>query len=313
MKAKQFKKPIFLLFVLTTINAVIFIYRDHFQYHPYTSYNSLYSQCDEACKTKWSGLTEIFTKVEVQEASDILTSITDIQEKKSTVEKIQTIAAFIYNKFHAQYGRPSDSTMSLSALKKYKLLLHSPKEKIWCGDFASMLLLFTRSQNILCRVIEIYSPEDQHVINECYVPELKQWMLVDVTYNTLTAFSHKRQYLNAQDFKELLSKTDPVFRISSTGNQNKIDTLDKNLPFILNYFKPDNDYYYYYSTDLTAVYEFKEKLKRYFFPVSWYALYKDEKKSNALFYFKVFFGFLWIVTALITIGFYLKRIMSKKQ
>src|SRR5215203_237714 len=268
MKARQFKKPVFLLFVLTAINAVIFIYRDHFQYQPYTSYNSLYSKCDESCNTKWSGLTEIFTKAEVQEANDIVISNTDIGEKKGTVEKIQTMAAFIYNKFHAQYGRPSYSTMSLSPLEKYKILLQSPKEKIWCGDFASMLLLFSRSQDILCRVIEIYSPEDQHVINECYVPELNQWMLVDVTFNTLTALSPSKQYLNAQNFRKLVNSGDPVFRISSMVNQNKIDTLNKNLPFISNYVKPDNDYQYSYSTDLRTVYKFKEKAKRYFLLLS---------------------------------------------
>ena len=311
MKARQFKKPIFLLFVLTAINAVIFIYRDHFQYHPYTSYNSLYAKCDENCKTKWSKLSEIFQKLEIKEANDILKSKTDISEKKGTLERIQTIAAFIYNKFHLQYGRPSDSVMPLSALKKYKLLVQSPKEKIWCGDFASMFLLFSRSQNILCRVIEIYSSEDQHVINECYVPELNQWILVDATYNTLTALSHSNQYLNAQNFRKLVNSDVPVFRISSVGNQNKINTLDKNLAFVANYFKPDNDYYYYYSTDLNAVYKFKEKLKRYFLPVSWYALYKEQKKSNAAFYLKFFFSFLWIIIGLVTISFYFKRIMLK--
>lgn len=312
MKARPFEKPILLLFVLlTAINAVIFIYRDHFKYHPYTSYNSLYSNCDESCKTKWSGLTEIFTKDEIQEANDILISNTDIRKEKGTLEKIQIIAAFIYNKFHAQYGRPSDSVMSLSALKKYKLLLESPNEKIWCGDFASMVLLFSRSQNILCRVIEIYSSDDQHVINECYVPELKQWMLVDVTYNTLTALSNTRQYLNVQNFRKLVNSDDPVFRISSMGSQNRFDTLDKNQPFLLNYFKPDNEYYYYYSTDLKAVYKLKEKLKRYFLPVSWYALYKNQKKGNEPFYFKIFFSLLWTLTALLTIGFYFRRGISK--
>ena len=313
MEAKQLKRLIVLLFVLTAANACIFFFREHFQYYPYVSYHSLYSECDKSCETKWSGILKMFTKRELKEADSILISNTDVSKKTNTIEKIQTIGTFLYNKFHAQYGRPSDSTMHLKPLEKYKLLSRSPNEHLWCGNFATMFLMFSSTQNILSRVVEIYANDDRHVINECYVPELKQWILVDVTFNTLTAFSNTNKYLNAQSFRQLINSNSPVYRISSIENRNRLDRLDKNIFFVKNYFKPDFDYYYYYTIDLNGVYRSKEKLKRYFLPVSWYALYKDTEKSNGPFYYKIFFGFLWIINVLFIAILYFRTVKAKKE
>jgi hypothetical protein len=313
MKGNRLKFALILLLLLSIINVLIFIYRDHFQYLPYHSYQSLYSECNEDCKEKWNKGTRTFSKDELNEANQILSANTDIKSKKQTLEKVQLIASFVYNKFHKQYGIPSDSTLSLSPLKKFKLLSNTPQEKMWCGDFARMVFLFTTSQNILCRVIDIYAPEDQHAVNECYIPELKQWVLTDATFNILSALSGNNEYLNLQNFRQKLNNGENILRIALVNNKDSTITLDRNLSFITDYYKPDRDYYYYHTLDLTSVYIFKEKLKRYFLPSSWYDLYKENRKSNSAFYLKQVFFLLWIVNFLFACGLLLKGFYDRSK
>jgi hypothetical protein len=313
MKESKLKISLFLLLVLSIINISIFIYRDHFKYLPYRTYQSLYAICDAECNDKWSKNSQIFTSDELNEANQILVRNTELENKKSSLEKVQVITSFVYNKFHKQYGRPSDSTMSLPPLKKFKLLSDSPKEQMWCGDFAKMVSLFARSQNILCRTIEIYEPADQHVVNECYIPELKQWVLTDATFNILSAYSDNNQYLNLQNFRQKLNAGENILRLASINNHDSVVSLDKNLSFIASYYKPDKDYYYYHTTDLNSVYTFKEKLKRYFLPFSWYDLYKEGDAGNGAFYLKQVFFLLWIVSFLLTVWLLLKGVYDRSK
>jgi hypothetical protein len=311
MKRSRLKFALILLLVLSIINILIFIYRDHFHYLPYRSYESLYAECNENCKEKWAEGTQIFSKAELNEANQILLAHTDIKNKKQSLEKVQLIASFVYNKFHEQYGRPADSILSWTPLQKFKLLSNSPQARMWCGDFARMVSLFTTSQNILCRIIDIYAPEDQHSVNECYIPELKQWILTDATYNIISALNNN-QYLNLQNFRQKLNNGESILRLASINNKDSIITLDKNLPFIIAYYKPDRDYYYYHTIDLASVYTFREKLKRYFLPFSWYDLYKENKKSNGAFYLRQVFFILWIVS-LLTTGLLLKGFYDRSK
>src|SRR5205823_1481170 len=157
----------------------IFLFRDSFQYQPYTSYHSLYQPCDKYCSEKWSKFVKPYPASDLTEAKNILnTHVRAISG--STCDKLLHIGNFIYTRFNSQQGNPTYQFLALSPLNQYKALSTSDTVKLWCGNFAEMFTLFCWSQGIICRTIEIMNPGDHHVLNESYIPETGQWVMTDL-------------------------------------------------------------------------------------------------------------------------------------
>lgn len=301
------------LFCLLTItNIVIYFARDRFSYFPYTSYSSLYGPCKEPCINKWKQFIYDYPIGNIPAAKIISDSILQ-SEPKQTIEKVLKLAGFLHEKFKARIGKPSDSLTIASPLDQYKMLCKNELEKLWCGNFANMFAFFCWSEDIPCRIIEIFNPGNHHVVNECYIPEINKWVMVDITSNQLLTKSLDNQYLNVLDFKATLSNSSPLLVARAKGDTVWTDTITSKTTYLNGFYKKENPLYYYYRINNAEVYKPMLKLYRYVFPVSWYEIIAEKKHSNFPFYVKQFAIFLWVFAGLLLIFIKLKGKLQRRQ
>ena len=288
------RKLFLLLLIFTTIaNSIVFYFRDRFHYQSYASYSDLYGRCTEECENKWKQFADDYSKNDLKDARRITDSISE--KKIHTLDKLLAISDFLHNRFSKQSGKPSNELLQASPLDQYKMLCASPSEKLWCGNFAQVFSFFCWSQNIVSRNIEIMYPGDRHVLNECYIPEMGTWIMVDVTNNILLTRNSEGKFLDLIQFKEALEKNKPLSSLKAdTGSGRQMTALSlQNVP--AQYFS-GYPIYYYHRVNNQKVYSAGEKLKRYFLPVSWYDIFDENKKhSNLAFYLKEILIFLWLV------------------
>lgn len=299
------RKTLLFFIILTLINGIILYYRDSFQYIPQASYKTLYQECNSNCQNKWRAFIKPYPEGELQEAKQISGAWINA-EAPTTLAKVQRISNVIHKMFKDRNGVPSQSFLNLSPLQQYKTLHTNPNEKLWCGVYAQMVAYFCWSQQIPTRYIEIMNPGDHHVVNECYIPELKKWVLVDAMYKLAGIRDLQGNFLNLQEFRSFVKEDGLIFAANAV-NTDTVRILNKNEPFIKNYYLPDNPFYYHYYTSNAYAYQPLQKVKRYFLPVSWYEIYNLQKKSNFPYVLKLVFFTLWLVS----LGFLFKQLQVK--
>jgi len=287
------KSHIAVLFILSLINLIIFFYRDKFTYHKSATYASLYS----SDTLKWRKFISDYPEQELHEAKDIVDRLHI--NNQPTSRKVQEIGKFLYNSFKNQLGESSTELASASPLSQYKILRSSDSVELWCGNFAEMFTFFCWSEGIASRVVEIMNPGDHHVLNECYLPESRQWAVTDLTNNHLLI-----QKSNKSGYPNLLSLRD-----SSTQTLSSLQAKDGSIvlqpfspTFYKKYFRNKNPIYYYYRTNNSEVYKPTEKIKRYFVPDTWYEEITPGQPDNWAFYAKQFFILLWLISGILLIG-----------
>jgi hypothetical protein len=283
---------LFLFLLLTFANIAVFILRDQFTYQPLAGYNALYAPCNESCFAKWRQYADDYSS-ELKEAKQITDPV--IQGYSQTSDKVIAIENFLYAKFHKQMGRPTVGLMESSPLAQFKKLDSSGSIQLWCGNFAHMLSLFCWSQGIVTRNVELQHAADKHLLNECYLPELKLWMMADITNNMLAVTTGNGKFLNVISFKNSLEQK-PMFNIiQSTGTGSlQTDSL-RSIKIPVQYVAADPVNFYHY-TDNYKAYSIAEKIKRYFLPVSWYETYESKSTGNLTFYLKEMLILLWLVS-----------------
>ena len=285
------RKRTLLFLFLTIINGIIFYFRDNFQYIQYSTYDQLYKSCDENCRQKWDDYLLPYTEASMQDARQLLKPLH--LDSNSALTTLKFIGHHFYEKFHQQHGYPSDMIHTSDPVNQYKILSADTAEKIWCGTYAQMLSFFAWSNNIVSRNVEIMKPGDHHVLNECYLPEQKQWIMIDVTNNILLASKNNR-FLNTQDFVAGLSQPELLTVLTADGILQPISQM-KELTAIQDYYKKEFPYYYYHITHAKTVYKGSAKIRRYFLPASWYEIFSPVKRFAYLFYIKLVFIVLWII------------------
>jgi hypothetical protein len=278
---------------LTLANFIIFIFRDHFQFQLYSNYSSLYGECDKNCIKKWQQTVHDYSKKEISEARLITQSELRLKDK-STLSKVTILGSFIYSRFEGQNGSTSPVLQSISPLQQYKKLCSSDTLKLMCGQFAQIFSFFCWSEGITNRTIEIINPGDHHVVNECYIPEKKQWVLVDLTTNQLLLQDEKKNFLNLLDFKKNLEQSSPVLVWKANNDSIQQEQLDFSSSYITTYYLKNNPLIYYYQTDNNKVYQLHNKIKRYFFPITWYEIFETNDHTN-LFFIKGLLIILWVI------------------
>ena len=291
---KSRKNHIVVLFsILSIINIVIFFYRDKFSFHKYATYSTLYS----ADTIKWKKIINDYPKQELVEAKAILDSL-QINHRPTPV-KVVEIGRFLYNHFHKQLGHSSDQLVSASPLNQYKILRSSDTTQLWCGNFSEMFAFFCWSEGIACRVIEIMNPGDHHVLNECYLPEIGQWAVTDLTNNNLFILNDNRNsYANLLSLRDSSWLT--VSTLQATDRAIVLHPLDTK--YYDKYFDNKNPIYYYYRVNNFEIYKPIQKIKRYFLPDAWYEEVSNNRRSNWPFYIKQFFTLLWLIVVPLLIG-----------
>ena len=290
----MFKKKVTIIFLLLTIiNIVIFVFRDHFMYRPFSGYKELYECTDADCLEKWNLFKNDYPVDELNQAKKISDSVIG-KKSISTEEKILKIGSFVHNRFKNQMGKPNQEVLTASPMNQYNMLSSSDSLKLWCGNFATIFSYFCWSQGIVTRNIEIMNLADHHVLNECFIPSTNQWQMVDPTNNMLKLQSGEK-ILNLRTFKESLDKKLTV-SVSHGSDSLRENLLDPQASHILNYYKPEHPHYYYHRIDNEKAFSTSNKIKQYFLPVSWYEIYKPAGVHNLPFYVKQIFILLWLIS-----------------
>lgn len=285
------KKLRLFFMAVTFVNAGLFFFRDSLQYIKYATYDELYGVCDDACVQKWDDFTLAYPRTSFAEGRQILQSLH--LDTGTTLSKIEAIGHHLYAKFNRQAGYPGNVIHRSAPLDDYKILSADTAQKVWCGTYAMMFAFFCWSQNVLCRCVEIYKPGDHHVLNECWVPELRQWVMVDLTNNLLQVERGNRA-CNAQDFVAALATPDSLAVLSAGSMDRESFAGVEQNKAVKGYYNGAFPFYYYHLTQPATVYRPVEKLKRYFLPAYWYEIFSAQSKDNLLFWAKPFFAALWL-------------------
>ena len=290
MRRKRFLLILFLVF--TGINILVFIFRDHFQYRPISSYRELYQTCDRECAGKWSRFIDDYPREEFAEAKQIMDSV--LKDSLSGFDKVLLTGSFLYEKFHRQLGVPSSELPPLSPLQQFKLLSADTSQKLWCGQFAAMYAYFSWTQDIACRYIEMMKAGDRHVLNEVYIPEIGRWVMLDLTHNIMATRNGNGTFLDLLAVRDSATKNAQltVYR-NDKGGWEKSPVNARELPA---YYQHQLPLYYHYRINNEAVYGIREKINRYFFPDSWYEIYSIEGGNNQLFQVKRILFALWLLS-----------------
>ncbi|HVF96863.1 MAG TPA: hypothetical protein VM871_06070 [Flavisolibacter sp.] len=288
------KKWILLFLALSALNGFVFIFRESFQYTKYSTYADLYAACDAKCRDKWDDYMRPYSAASIAEARRLLMPLG--LDLGTSLSKITAISNHLYTRFHKQGGYPQDTIHRSEPVLQYKILSADTTQRIWCGTYAQMFSFFCWSQNIVCRNLEINKPGDHHILNECYLPEINQWVMVDVTNNTAAAALNDK-LLNTQDFVKALQAPASLLILTAGDTTWSSYTKFKNKNATDQYYQNRYAYHYYNATQPAVLYRPAAKLKRYFLPDYWYEIYSPTGKTNILFYGKLFLAVLWLTLA----------------
>ncbi len=286
------------LLLLTLLQLIIFLFRDRFQYQPYTTEAQLYAPCDGNCINTWRQFADDYPANELKQTKAIANSV--LGTLNPTVTKVMALGQFLQSRFYRQLGRPRPGLLAASPFQQYKNLSGSDTVQLWCGNFAQMFSFFCWSEGIACRSLEIMKEGDHHVLNECYLPETDQWIMVDLTHNLLAVMDSSGSFLNAAAFTRLLERGSKLEAWKAYPYSVRIERLDTGTApgAVRSYYQSRYPVYYYHRTDNAKAYGTANKLKQYFLPLSWYDILTPERKTNALFYLKEALVLLWLLALL---------------
>ena len=290
-------------FILTTIifvagNLLIFINRNKgFEYKKVSSLEELYpSSPSNSFLNKWIKYNLRFSPAELNQGLTLLNQAIRIDTISNEERKIICIGGWLYNSFRRQIGVPDDSMTKLSPLQQYHYLLRHKEKQLWCGNFQGMFGFFCAAVMLSNRYVEIApmnNNSDTHEVNEVYLAGIKKWVMADVTRNLLLIRKNDHFFSTAEylDYK-LQHHTDELYVVqadSSTANKFYISSENNSAD---TYFNENHFLRYYHTLDLSKVYAFWPKIKRYFLVDPWYEMYvPGNRHSNFLFRVKQFFLF----------------------
>lgn len=291
------------LFLLTAFNILIFFFKHHFQYQPYSTYEELYKKCDRDCQLKWGRFKNSYLQDELKEAKRILQDSLNFSTQLTQVEKIERISKFVYRLFQKHQGLPTLEFQIWSPLKQYHSLCLRNEGKLWCGNVAHIFAFFCWAEGIVTRNVEITQPGDHHVVNECYLENEGKWILADVPHQLVLIKNQDHQYLNLQDFRSALLKNETLLNYSETTN--RINNLRNQ--YYAHYYIGDYPHYYYHVVNDGDIYSPKSKIKRYILPVSWYEVYDSSPQSNFPFHIKQAVLAIWLILLAVSVLLFVRK------
>jgi hypothetical protein len=303
------RKPVLLFVCLTFVNVGIFFFRSHFQYVKYSSYNELYSPCNANCESKWKKHLAAYDASELDEAKKILAPYR--LDTATTISKILIIGKHLFNRLHKLSAIPSLKVEASTPLQQYKILSADKTENLWCSNYAGIFSFFCWSQNIVCRNVEIMQPGNHHVVSECFIPEKKEWAIVDIPNGILLA-TQNNKLMNVPSLVQAMSTVQPIETVTIKDGNYSSAVLDKQTPDY-DYYRNVQPLYYYNEVILDNVYSRGEKLKRYILPHYWYEVYSNKKGNGILFYLKVGLLLAWLVSLLLLVFKFINYDRSKRH
>ncbi len=317
MKRKYFKIVNGILFIaLLFINGWIYVNRNNgYGYQATATYNQLYQSTN---LQQWQQKSQYATPSELVTTQQLLSDSVLTNKNEPDSIKVKKIAAYLLKNLNDCRGIPIDTMSLVSPLNQFNFAI-AKKSNIWCGNFAAIFSYFANSAGVLTRAIDLSSSTDSvtivhHSFNEVFIKEINQWVLVDLTSNTLFVKSQQGNFLTALDFYQTHLTNQQLFTISYQNDSITVLDYQKTKPFYEEYFNPNTSFVFYLSTQFDKnLYDFSSKIKRYFSKSPTFFTYSETKPAdNKKFYLKQFYAgvlllFLvyWIISSAII--FYRKK------
>lgn len=276
------------------------------------SYNELYSpeyNAPEDIK-KWKQASDQFTADQLQQGKLLAETLGGVKPTDSSLTKIIKIGSWLRRSFSkCEVGKPSAAFEKLSSLEQYKTAARAGSP-VWCGTYGSQFLFFCYANNITARYIETWGDKDNHVINEVFIPEINQWVFVDLLNNVLYCRDSSNRILNTIDILHLNSKnrTSVITAFEQKGNDSLLVLPRKESNKLWQpYLNIGNKIQFYYTIDLQQVYSPFQKIIRYIYPKTWFEVFTLTSVSNNAFYCRLMFLYTGLILLIIFIPLYLKK------
>ena len=295
------KFPLYLVGLLTVINAGFFLRKDFFEYKPYAEESALYAPASG----NWNRFFTDFPR----EGRGLARLFTDSLLKgrdTARLAQIKQIGSFLYGKFSKQLGKPTVNDQLQDPWDMYRFFAADSSRTLWCGHLSMMFNYFCLARGIETRMIEIMKPGDHHVVNECYLPAIQQWVLVDITYNQLLVSEENGMPVGLTSFRRMQGRN---INLKVQAANDSVRLLRPDTGYVRNYYNTGDPAYYYHTINPKVVYQTSEKIRRYFLPESWYQILATEPTSNFLFYLKQGLALAWLLSLI----FLLYRWISWKR
>ncbi len=288
-------KWVFIVFAISlVVNTIILLQRGkgNFEYTKYASIKELYtSDSSAASREKWNSFNKRYSSEEIKAGIEILNSQLQIDTLKTDYEKIVAIASWLKAKFSAQEGYPLPQLGAQTPLQQYKQLDKIRTEKLWCSHYQAIFGFYCTLAKIENRYVELvpvrgYNKAGFHEINEVYLPQIKQWVMVDVTRNLLVV-KQQNKLLTAAEYYTQVNSIDSKQVIVTKWNKNEKRVIDSSATIKQeDYFNKNYAIRYYYTMNLEEVYSLKKNIKRYVLGNPWYEMY-DPYTTNKNSYFRL--------------------------
>lgn len=307
-----------ILALLISANIFVFYKRDAgFEYLKFSEIDELYpANPGNSFLSKWSAYNNKHIEQDLKEGAAILNNSIGIDTISTTEGKVSLIGGWLFNSFYKQMGRPSKESKHFTVLKQYKFFASRKDQTLWCGNFQSMFGFFCTAAGLQNRYVEVVPVNGgvvpaYHEINEIYIPELKKWIMADITRNLLL-LRDKNQVLSAAEYYNYnVNKATVDLWHSSQKDSLLVTELHSSSQQLTDeFFNADHFLRYYYTKDLSEVYSIKSRVKRYVFAAPWYEMYDPVRKHSNIF-FRIKQALILITTGYIFFVF--TGLIRKKQ
>lgn len=248
----------------------------------------------------WTQSSEFTTEEEISIAKKLLVDSIKINLAEPSITKIEKIGSYILKKLNTHRGTPNDSIDNMSPMQSFNYALKD-KSDVWCGHFSNIFSFFANAAGVTTRAVCLEGDANGiikagHSFNECYIPELKQWIFVDLTSSTLSVQTKKGKYLNAIDFfnaHEL--RVDSIMVNTFTNDSLYKMSYNYNTSFYNDFFNTNSYFVFYNASEYDkTLYSFTNKIKRFVTKAPTFAVYSNSNnQDNEKFYFKQ--SMLWLL------------------
>ncbi|HMR91625.1 MAG TPA: hypothetical protein PKC69_04900 [Chitinophagaceae bacterium] len=286
------KRTYLLLLLAIVLSAVLFFCHTRLpgsgSYTRQLAYEALYAAGSSAPQNldKWKKLHTAFSDEELKKGKELTQSQAGVSDNDAPFEKLQKIGRWLRSNLdHAYFGQPSDEFEALSVIDQYQTAAASDTITIWCGTYGRIMLFFSLCNDLDARGIETINQHDHHVVNETYIPEMKQWVLSDIMLDAVLLKDQQGKYLNAADLLIANARGDSTALLAaSPSGDNPGEPLlsyQYTSPAKWAYFLDSTArLHYYYTISLDKVYSTPQKIKRYIYPSVWYDTFSLKSISN---------------------------------
>lgn len=275
------------------------------------SYEELYAPASNTTEKlkKWRDITNQYPPDEISKGKELTRLHAGLNDNDPAFIKMQKIGSWLQRSYrHCKLDQPTKEFSALPLTAQYGVASRAGSP-VWCGTYGAHFLFFCSINGITCRIVEKKSGNDYHTMNECFIPELGQWVFADLLFNTLYCQDETGKILNAVDILyRNEAKDSSLFTIFA---QQPVDSFlvisHKSSEHWQRYLKKESVLNFYYQTDIRQVYTPGKNAIRYAFPVAWYETFSLAPISNTQFYLRTLSLYLGIVLTIIFILLYLKR------